>query len=476
MEIDKNFLAHYGVLGMHWGETPRAYIPHPREIKARNALEKAKLNKISAGKVWRKYSVGGIAYNSASKRYLNSYKKSKLDVVYATQDYKESKIYSQLKMQDKKTDRQKELEKKYIAEGMPKDEAELTAFKRIKTEQMLKIVLGVGVTAAVAYVAYKHWNTTFDKVIKKGTIIQNIAIDSNKGVADSFYAAINPIDKAKYAGFYPDELKGRIVDPIIDDAVKAREPLLQSLKKKYPTFMEAWDETNRRMPLPEREELLKNITVLDTKLQLVKDVKQVSEKNAKLILQDLVVKDPVFKENVRNLLKNSDYSIFYGKNSRAFDKGEITTSTYDFFNRLIPIRNEGSEVVYNKYFETLKSKGYDAIKDINDSKYTSYKTANPTIFLNNLNTKSIFNELSSVVDSKEARTHFKAIGYTVVYSEALAKYMGYQAYQVGTTVALVNAVKKVSNNKKIKEYRSNNPGSKLTGTEIVRKIRAEKER
>lgn len=69
-----------------------------------------------------------------------------------------------MKTRRKKSKRQQDLEKKYIDQGFAKDEAEIKAYNRAKTETILKVAGGIALASAAAYVAYKHYDKVTDRV------------------------------------------------------------------------------------------------------------------------------------------------------------------------------------------------------------------------------------------------------------------------------------------------------------------------
>lgn len=71
------------------------------------------------------------------------------------------------------THRQK-LEAKYRQNGMSEEQAKAAANKRIKTERIIALTVGVTVAAATAYVVNKNIKERADGIIKSGTKMQRI--------------------------------------------------------------------------------------------------------------------------------------------------------------------------------------------------------------------------------------------------------------------------------------------------------------
>lgn len=66
------------------------------------------------------------------------------------------------------------------------------------------------VAAAAAYVGYKHYDNTVDRLIKSGTVLQNMSNNANRGVSDAFYASFGRHDNNRYLGFYGSQLQKKV--------------------------------------------------------------------------------------------------------------------------------------------------------------------------------------------------------------------------------------------------------------------------
>lgn len=86
-------------------------------------------------------------------------------------EFEDAKTRLKLENQKKKSKRQQDLEKKYLKQGFAKDEAEIKAYNRAKTETILKVAGGIALASAAAYVAYKHYDKVTDRVFEKGSKI-----------------------------------------------------------------------------------------------------------------------------------------------------------------------------------------------------------------------------------------------------------------------------------------------------------------
>lgn len=107
-----------------------------------------------------------------------------------------------LENQKNKSKRQQDLEKKYLKQGFTKDEAEIKAYNRAKTETILKVAGGIALASAAAYVAYKHYDKVTDRVFEKGSKIGRLTNDGSEPTNRAFYGFVNKHDKDRYEGLY----------------------------------------------------------------------------------------------------------------------------------------------------------------------------------------------------------------------------------------------------------------------------------
>ena len=237
--------------------------------------------------------------------------------------------------------RQRVLEEKYISQGLSKKDAQIAATKRIKTERVIAITAGVTIATVGAYAAYKHYDNNIDKIIKSGVTVQNISSHNDKGVADAFYASKNRMDNIKYRGIYGNSIN------------------------------------------------LIGKNVYETKIDVTDDLKVASKKSATRILKDLVDNDKSFADDLEKHLYDLRYKLGSEKKYKmaadaALDvrRGNINSKVYETLNiGLVDHSPSGSEIS-RRFYKALKENGYDAIKDVNDSKYSGYKSINPLIIFN----------------------------------------------------------------------------------------------
>lgn len=240
----------------------------------------------------------------------------------------------------KKSKYRTNLENQYKDGGMSKKDAEIAAAKKIHTQKVLATVGGLTLAAAATYVAVRHYKDSTDKILKSGSLIQNISVDSNKGVADAFYGATSNRDKMKYRGLYGDHLSNNIFG-----------------KK----------------------------DVYNTNIKVVKDVKISSHKNAQKALSE-VLNSQQSRDQLSSYLMSQQGLIppkqknMLTRASKDLSKGKITKNVYEAFNYSLPDHKTQTMVDFkNQFYSNLSQKGYHAIPDINDVKYSGYKTKSPTI-------------------------------------------------------------------------------------------------
>lgn len=214
------------------------------------------------------------------------------------------------------------LESKYMNQGYSKKQAQEKADKRIRNEKRAAIIAAAAAGTAIA--AYQINNKYFkDKVIRKGEALDTVFGGNpnlNFDPDKRFYATRSAKDHKKYVGIYGKQLNG------------AGYHDLHNIQRNFDD-----------------------------------DIKIASRHNARKVFNDLYKNDAEFRSRVDEI-----NPIHF-----TFDK-------YSRFNVSAPIsRDKNTEKAVNKYFEALRKKGYGAIEDINDMKYSGYGTKEPLIVFGN---------------------------------------------------------------------------------------------
>jgi len=411
-----NALTHVGILGMKWGK----HKPESETVViAKNRVEEQKKNLQSAYNKQYQESLNG-AY-APSRKIQKEVAAANKGYRYSKEDLSSVKILDHFKDKEKSTT-QLSMEQKYKQKGMTDDEATVAAYQNIRTKKILAVIGGVAITAVVGYALYKNHDDRVDKIIKAGTKLQNISDDSTKGIRDAFYSSKHGLDNAKYAGLYGSQLKT--------------------------TSGEAFKK----------------------QIEVLSDIKQASHKTATDTLAELIKNDSTFAEQVKKHVTEDNrlgptYSLKTIMANNSLAQGKVDKSVYEVFNAALVDHSPEMQPLTDKFFNALSSKGYNALKDVNDSKYSGYKALNPIIAFN---TTGKVNVISVKKLAENEILKSQGIGYAAI--------LGSEAVQKGSIIAAAiiarNTVITASNNhnniKIATTYRQKYPGTTLTNTEIVR--------
>ena len=320
--------------------------------------------------------------------------------------------------------RKDKLTEHYISKGYKPNAAKTMAEQRIKTEAVLAVVGTIAVTAVAVKVARRIGQDYVDQTFKSGKIIQNIGANPNANFKDTpFFAAVNRADKKAYGMNYADEKRAMV---------------------------------KRRVAQGDREYQ----GIFNNQIKLTGDVRRASVANAQKIFYKKMDRDPQFRKEVLDTLKKTNYS-----DSKAvgdyLQKGKHARKLYDRFNQALATPQFQSAGIHKKYYDELRKHGYNAILDINDTRYSGYKkvSKSPTIFFG---------------DDKWEKISSRKLSDTEITKNAIKFSIGYIAKNQGKSIAklagAVAGVKAVKDQSSVKQYIKAHPNTKLSRQEILERV------
>lgn len=308
------------------------------------------------------------------------------------------------------------LEEKYRKKGMSQKQAEMAAQRRIKTEAIITATAALTLTAAAAYAANKYVKNNVDRMIKYGSTLQRVEYSDTGELHDVFFAAKNKADRTRYTG-----LLG----------------------------MDRYRQTGHAYKMD---------------LSTNNDIKIAAKKNAKKVFKELYDKDSDFRKQI-NELANTNIHGTNGIKITGKMEGEELSKVYDNFNsHLVNLRDSN---LASKFYGALKDKGYGAIQDINDMKFSGYNASDPLI---------VFADKGKVVVDRMKEIPYKEISdkyYKVKDRETIKKIVK-QYVGLVPAAAFVSGTSRAANTQVINEYRLEHPNTNLTDKEILRMLSKKK--
>ena len=395
-------LYHFGVKGMKWGV--RRY---QNEDGSLTSLGKKRDKMLSDRKTAKKHSTTS----------------NMVKAEYSRREFEDAKTRLKLENQKKKSKRQQDLEKKYIDQGFAKNEAEIKAYNRAKTETILKVAGGIALASAAAYVAYKHYDKVTDRVFEKGSKIGRLTNDGSEPTNRAFYGFVNKHDKDRYEGLYGKTLG-------------ANGPV-------YRKAMRAAGDINVASPESARK-VLKNM--FDTDKQSFDAFKKNIDAMASVV-------PPTTKQGK-----------LWRKAKRELDSGKIGDNTYKAFNTTLVLHTKEQQPINDKFYSAMKKAGYGAIRDVNDKENSGYFAKNPLIVFDTdkINVEGFTKLGNDHIDSMFAKEQGKIAAHT------LANEYGPIGAAFATSIGAMKLVKRSNETKFVENYRKRHPESTLSNNEILK--------
>ena len=344
---------------------------------------------------------------------------------------------------DDKSKHRVNLEVNYLKKGYSKEQAEQAAAKRIKAEKFVV----VAAAATVASIAYKKYvDNGKDFTISKNTDLQRIIrldrdTDPFKGTRE--YVSYTKLDNMKYTGF---------MGKFEGGTAKAMNKGLDQIKEKHPGI-----------------KLTQNYQEMyKMKITPKQDIKVASVNRAKNTFVDLYKNDKEFKNMYDKWMTdfstnqpNSTHKTFKQfakavKNGSVSDKF-LETVGYKAFNVSIAEKDDISNNIQRKFYDSLVRQGMNAVVDLND-KQGLLKTSKPIITFD-----GGYDYSKKVLSDKEINKSL-ALSVPVVLAQNLAKPAAMALVSLYAKNTVSNARK---NDEAIREYKKDHPNTKKTDEEIL---------
>ena len=459
-----NELMHYGISGQRWGirrfqnedrtfteAGKRRYYPERnplllRKVEPATDEEKNKLQKRidSAGEVLDKANTR-LMEVSTLKMYGKAkkleYEKAFLSQLEADKAYKNLEILKKLQNKKYISQHQLNIAQKYIDQGIPEEEARVQAYKRVKTEKILAAAAVTTVAMAIAHVD-KMNRVNLDTTIPKGTRIQNLSANPDKGVHDAFYASYEKADNEKYRRLFGGD------------------------------HLQRQGKINRLLGLPGGD-----VDVAELTAAAKTDLKIAGANVARDTVGSLIRDNPSYANALKNMINDPSFQMaeaMQGHKSVGLDNlrsalqgGKLNKDGYNLVNRLLVVHDKNGQLAGNTLYEALKAKGYDGAIDINDMINSGYNAKRPIIMFNG---GSKLGDISRrMLDPKTLKIGALLETGKIMMRQMLDVY-GPIAVVAGATVKIADSKKiqsAIYKRRIIKEYKKQHPNTQLTDNQII---------
>ena len=349
------------------------------------------------------------------------------------------------------------IEEKYKSKGMSAKEAEQAAAKRIRGEQYAVAAAAITVAACVAYNKYKTHNV--DKVIKNAEFHRVMATDNPNAPIrkdGARYVAYNKNDRMKYRGLYGEQLHQQNRGNV--GALELESEMSRLRGEKFgPRKMKA---------LQDARAAAESKKVYDLTMKSKQNIKVASEKRARDTFEKLFNDDPVFRKIFERRAYDNQLSFGDKKGlsdtvkkvarKESVSSKELKTKAYDAFNIMLVDSDPNARVMQKKFYDALKEQGMNAVRDINDKKYSGYNTKDPLIIFD-----GNFEYSKKALDIVQIQADKKKAMHQLVTGPLVAQGMGVASLFAAQPIMDNRAVEKM-----MIEYKREHPDTKMSDAEL----------
>ncbi len=312
-------------------------------------------------------------------------------------------------------------EGKYLNKGLTSEEAHAKAVKREKVRHRVKVVGGVAVTAAVAYIGTQEYKKRFQSVdLPMDTKLKNInRLGDDLDIDRRLYVTYKPGDSKKYRGAYAEQLRSG--GPLGGLGI-------------YPQH------------------------IFETTLTTTERIKAPSHHQAKKLYKE-------YREKRLSGLSKAELNMIGGdafylpKDYKIFNASLVNTG-----NKFVE-ENPGmggmlnNKEIHDGFYKFLKSKGYNSVLDTNDQFISGYNTEKPLIVFNA--NSSAVKSGQKVVSQKESVPLAR-----ITTAQAVARQVGKAGAKIGVAYGANRKLKQSIRNRKVKQYFKDHPNSEMTEAEV----------
>lgn len=395
-------ISHYGVKGMRWGV--RRYQNEDGTLtslgRRREDLKDAQQRRV----------------RGKQEKF-----QKQVDVGYATREFNKEKTRQRINAKGyKKTKRQLANEKKYRDQGFTEDEAEIMAANRRRGVRIAMAAGGVAIAALGAYAAYRHYDRITDRLLSAGSELGRVGITDTEGLREGFYAFRKGIkrDATNYEGMYAKTLS----------------------------------DSGRK--------------VFRKSISATSDIKIASERRAQKVLAKLLENDEDARREVEfgvsTVTKRQELAERLAR--RDLRRGRYDSKhVYDYFNMGIAgTNNEKRDELNKKFYEALKKEGFGAVRDVNDVRYSGYRSKDPLIFFDTskVATTKVSQLYVTDIEKKNIKAMIRNAGIT---------FAGYGALAYGLNTGMRSVNKKIERSL-VRRYRKEHPNSEMTDSQILKSL------